>query len=256
MISIIRYILLTAARDFLFIGVLMAFVMAAAIAYFLGGTALVEQEQMTLSFMAGSGRMIIVVGLILFICFHIRRSFENKEIDVMLSRPISRLQFVIAYYIGFAMLGLFLLVPLFAALYGFTQAECMGLAMWSFSQTLETLMIVAFTLAAAMILRSAVSAAMLSLGFYFVARLMGFCVGVIKYHGDMPTVERLPMWLSEAILTCLSTVIPRLDLFSQTNWLVYGIADLDSLWIFPIQAAIYIPLLLVMAYWDVARKQF
>ena len=90
MFSNIRYVLLTATRDRLFIGLLVGILVAAYISSVLGSTAMLEPEQMTLSFTAASARVIIMIGIIVFIGFHMRNAFDAKEIDVLLSRPISR----------------------------------------------------------------------------------------------------------------------------------------------------------------------
>ena len=95
---IIRYILLTASRDWLFLGLMILIVIAAGISMFLGSTALSEQSLMQVAYISGSARLILIIGMILFICFHIRRSFDNREIEFNLSRPISRSKFVLAYF--------------------------------------------------------------------------------------------------------------------------------------------------------------
>jgi hypothetical protein len=73
----IRYILTTAMRDRLFIGLLLAVAAAAYISSVLGSTAMLEPQQMTLAFTAASSRLILMVGMIVFIVFHVRAAFEN-----------------------------------------------------------------------------------------------------------------------------------------------------------------------------------
>src|SRR5471030_2906314 len=108
MLTNIRYILITALRDWLFIGLLACVLCAAAISATLGNTAFLETQEMTITFAAGSARVILMVGLIVFVCFHIRSAFDTKEIDVIMSRPISRSNLVIAYWLGFAFVALLL----------------------------------------------------------------------------------------------------------------------------------------------------
>ena len=95
MLSNIRYVLLTAMRDRLFLGLLAGVLAAAYISGVLGSTAMLEPEQMTLSFTASSARVILMVGIIVFIGFHMRNAFDAREIDVLLSRPISRTSLVL-----------------------------------------------------------------------------------------------------------------------------------------------------------------
>ena len=77
---------------------LISFCIVASGLHFLGSNALSEEYQMQIAFIAGSTRLILAIGMILFICFHIRRSFENKEVDFIISRPISRVTFLFVFY--------------------------------------------------------------------------------------------------------------------------------------------------------------
>jgi hypothetical protein len=51
-------------------------------------------------------------------------------------------------------------------------------------------------------------------------------------------------------------LIPRLDLFCQTRWLIYGPDVGERFSLIPIQTAIFVPFLLAMAIFDLRRKQF
>ena len=42
---------------------------------------------MQVAYLSGSTRLILVIGMILFICFHIRRSFENREDTRVIDEP-------------------------------------------------------------------------------------------------------------------------------------------------------------------------
>lgn len=255
--TIIRYTLITAMRDWLFLGLFVLCATAIGLAIFLGSTALVEQSQMAMSYAAGATRFIVMVGLITFVCFHVRRSFENRELEVILSRPLSRASFVCAYWCGFALLGILVVVPLVVALAVLLPVNYMGLAFWGMSLMLETALVMAFTLLAALILRSAVSSVLASLGFYILSRMMGFFVAstakptylVVQQSFDFNSIVG-------ALLKTLSIVFPRLDLFGKSTWLVYGVQHHQDMWIFPVQSLVYIPFLLVVAVIDFRRKQF
>jgi ABC-type transport system involved in multi-copper enzyme maturation permease subunit len=258
MLSIIRFTLITALRDLLFIGLLAVTILAIYISSFLGNTALVEQEQMTLSYMAGSTRFILVIGLILFVCFHVRRAFDNKEIEVILSKPISRTRFIIAYWSGFALLSVLTTLPVAAFVSMFIKSNNSGLLLWGVSLILEGVMMVAFAMLSSLIMRSAVTSALSSLCFYFMSRMMGFFVATI-YNKPAPTAfsfDHILEWLSEQILIAVSTLLPRLDLFAKTKWLIYSAVTKEEIMVFVTQSLVYIPLLLLVAIFDFRRKQF
>jgi hypothetical protein len=50
-------------------------------------------------------------------------------------------------------------------------------------------------------------------------------------------------------------LLPRLDLFGKTEWLLYGF-DAHGVGIFLMQSAVYIPLLLMMGLYDFTRRNF
>lgn len=259
MLTTIRYILLTARRDWFFLGLVGAIALAASISYFLGGTALVEQGQMALTYMAGAARAIVNLGLVIFVCFHVRRAFENREIEVMLTRPISRTAFIFAYWAGFSVLALALNLLVIVMLGTILSPNIAGLVFWGASMILETLLVIAFALACSLILQSAVLSVMVTCGFYLIARMMGFFTAVMV---KAPLPEFGLSWVLRTAMETVSVVLPRLDLYGKTKWLVYGVDNDAALWIFQLvpiflmQSVVYIPLLLLMASFDFKRRQF
>ena len=254
MVTTIRYVLLTAIRDWLFVGLFIAICLAIGISTFLGNTALVEEGQMTTSYVAASVRVILVVGLITFVCFHVRRAFDNREIDVMISRPISREAFVFAYWLGFVLVALLLYIPVMAVMWVLLPVGLSGLVYWGISMLLEIALVLAFALFAALILRSAVSSVLFSFGFYLISRMMGFFLFIMDAPHIFNNVDL--NWVTGKLLVAISAILPRLDLFAKSKWLIYSIEnDMSYMWFVP-QTLIYVPLLLLAAVIDFKRKQF
>ncbi len=255
MLTTIRYILLTARRDWIFMGLAVALFAVFAVSSFLGGTSLVEQQQMTAVFVGSATRLVLIIGLILFVCFHVRRAFEHREVEFILTRPISRTRFVLSYWLGFFTVSLWLLLPLLGAMLLLLPGlHLAGLAWWGASLMLEIAVILAFALFVALILRSAVSAVLLCFGFYVMARMMGFFLYLLDKPYDLATLSFNA--LLHHIMTLLSALMPRLDLFGQTEWLIYGTVPVGDFRFVALQAAITIPLLLGMALLDFARRDF
>jgi ABC-type transport system involved in multi-copper enzyme maturation permease subunit len=252
MLTNVRYILITALRDWLFIGLLTGVAVAAGISATLGSTAFLEEKAMTLTFASGSSRLILMIGLIVFVCFHIRHAFDTKEIDVILSRPISRANLVAAYWLGFSFVGLMLVVPVVGIIGLIGVPNTAGYIGWGLSLLLEATLVVALALFSAFTMRSAVVSVLACMGFYALSRMMIFFVmtaQTMQMRGDQYIVMK-------HVLSAISAVVPRLDFFSKSEWLVYGFtADRD--WqLFAIQAAVFIPVLLLASIADFRRKQF
>lgn len=252
MLTNVRYILITALRDWLFIGLIAGVLCATAISATLGGTAFLEEKEMTITFAAGASRLILMIGIIVFVCFHIRNAFDTKEIDVILSRPISRANLVVAYWLGFSFVSFLLTLPVIGIIAIIKPPDWVGFGGWAASLLLETFLVVAIALFSAFTLRSAVTSVLACMGFYVLSRMMAFFI--VTVQSPMFTdMKFLPL---KYTLIAISTLVPRLDFFAKTEWLSYGFTTSQEWVVFVVQVAIFIPLLLLASIIDFKRKQF
>lgn len=254
MFSNIRYVLLTATRDRLFLGLLVGILIAAYISSVLGSTAMLEPEQMTLAFTAASARVIIMIGVIVFIGFHMRTAFDAREIDVLLSRPISRTTLVLSYWFGFAVVATLLVIPTVILIAIMGTLNQTGFLLWALSLLLESWLVVSIALFAALTIKSGVGTVLASLAIYALSRMMGFFLATTSsgvLFGDQK-INLGAQWIMKAI----ALVVPRLDLYAKSNWLIYGPKSYEDLQLFLIQAVVFIPLLIAASVIDFKRKQF
>lgn len=257
MIPVIRYVLLTASRDMLMLSLIAALAIAFGLGAFTGNASLSEEKQTAFVVFAGLARLTLALGMIVFVCFHVRRAFENREIEAFLSKPVSRASFIFGYWAGFALLPVIPAIIAGMMVY-LSGGNAAGTALWTASLIGEQWIIIGFATACAFILSSTAAAALACAVFYTVARLLGFFVTVIRDRleqgfGYTSNVEGA----SEFTLTALSMFLPRLDLYAKTSWTVYGLDGIGAeAYFFPVQTAIYVPLLLFMALYDFRRRQF
>ncbi len=251
--SILKYILLAGIRDRLYIGLFVTLVASFSLSIFLGSTSFVEAQQTTSAYIAGSSRAILAIGMILFVCLSVARAFENKEVEFIISKSISREQFILSYIAGFFLAAFLIFIPLVIAILVVTQANKFGLLIWSASLLSELMIVISFSLLASLILKNSFSAIMASFGFYMISRLMGVFVLAINLPQDIAQAKTQSLGFG---LKLLSALFPRLDLFTQSEWLSYGVANGENLKIIFIQALIYIPLMIFMAFHDFKKKQF
>lgn len=252
MLTNIRYVLITALRDWLFVGLFTGILFATGVSAVLGSTAFLEEKEMTITFASASSRLIVMVGLIVFVCFHIRTAFETKEIDVILSRPISRANLVVAYWLGFSFVALLLAIPVVAVLGLIGAGSLAGYGGWAASLLMESMLVVGMALFAAFAMRSAVTAVLTCMGFYVLSRMMEFFV----LTAESTAAQGVEYWLMGHVLSIVATVVPRLDLFGKSQWLVYGFDATRDWLVFIAQTAVYVPLLLLATIADFRRKQF
>lgn len=251
---ILKYILKTAIRDRFFLGIAFAMIFAFSISSMISYSTVSEQTQMQVVVFASSVRLILTCGMVLFICFHIHKSFDNKEIQFILAKNISRYKFIFSYWISFAIISLLLIIPLNIVILYFCEVNFNGAFQWITSIILEILIINTFAIISSLIIKSSVISVFGTIGFYIVSRLMGFFLQDIVFLNNGELAENVSNF-SFISMEYISSIFPRLDLFGQTKWLIYG-NDLKIFKIIVIQSIIYIPIMLLTAFYDFRKKEF
>lgn len=254
MFSNIRYVLLTAMRDRLFVGLLIGIGLAAYISSVLGSTAMLETQQMTLSFTAASARVIIMIGIIVFIGFHMRNAFDAREIDVLLSRPISRATLVLSYWCGFCAVATCLVVPTILLMWKVGTLNHTGFMIWSVSLLLESWLVASIALFASLTIKSGVGTVLASLAIYTLSRMMGFFLSATA-AGSAFKEHKINVG-ADWLMSSISLIVPRLDFFAKSKWLIYGAHSYEEATLFLIQGAVFIPILIAASIFDFKRKQF
>jgi hypothetical protein len=246
----IRLILLTALRDRLFVSVICLELIVLAISLYLGNALIFEAQATALTIAAGAARLGIVFGVTVFAAFHVERLYGTREIEAILSRTVSRGRFMLSYWIALVIAATLLALPIlvFAAVF---HLSAQGAIWWSATLILECCIVLAFALFASIILERAIPAIFATAGFYLLARLLNFLSGITS-HGQQSGANEVANPLFETI----ALLAPRLDLFAQTRWLVYGPEAGEALFWLPLQTVIYVPLLLLAADIDLRRKEF
>jgi len=222
-----------------------------AIAILVGGSAVSEQQQTAAIYAAGAARVVVVLGVIVFAAIHIERLIETREIEAILSHAISRSKFLIGYWLGLSLVVASIIAPV-GALVAWLAIERMGALLWTASMLMEGLIVVAFAMFAGLTFARSVPTVFATVGFYALARSLGFLTGITSsvYRSQTGTNEVLNPYID-----FLALVLPRLDLFSQSAWLIYDLEPV-LIWILPVQTLLYVALLLFAADFDLRRRRF
>jgi hypothetical protein len=249
---LITHALKAAIRDKMILALVLALAVSSSLSVFMGSVAVIEQDQFSIVFAASGIRLAVVFGLILFVVFYIRRSFDAKDIEFLLCRPLTRFQFLLSYALSFILLALIMTVAQGVCLYVLgANIFAEGQLLWLASIAAENIIMVGVALFFSMIMSSAATASMACLGFYTLTRMMGHILGVIDSDLAFPGSEILSY-----IMQAISIVMPRLDLMGQSSWLIYGVGEgIDLAFVF-IQAAIFSIFIFLAAAIDLVRRQF
>ncbi len=248
---LIKYVLMAALRDKLIISLLVLLALGCSLAVFMGSSAVIEPDKFTIVFAAGGLRFTGVLGLVLFVVFFVRRSFDGKDVEFILSRPVSRAAFLLSYAAAFSILALILSFMIGLCVYAVgPHLFGSGHLIWLASIIVENIIMVTAALFFSMYLGSAASAAMATMAFYVLGRMMGQLLGIVD---SGLVVDTGPMAMAVQLV---SIVTPRLDLLGQTSWLVYGSADGVGIWFVAFQGLLFCSLLLLAALLDFVKRQF
>lgn len=268
---LVKFVLTAAMRDRLVLTMLLMIALATGMSVFLGASSVTEQESFALVFGAGGLRFLGVIGVVLFCCFYMRRSFETKEVEFLLSRPVSRITFLLSHTLAFMVLaaGVAVLTCLAVSVLGRPNAG--GLMVWGLSIGVENILMAATAMFFSIVLSSAAGAALAALGFYVLCRLIGMLLGIAA----LPA-ENMVFAVLNNVMDMISIIVPRLDLMGQTSWLVYGVegaggillterAGVYAHWLLATlgpagfvagQGVVFLLLLLAATMYDFSRRQF
>ncbi|MBI1301033.1 MAG: hypothetical protein GC137_05150 [Alphaproteobacteria bacterium] len=250
-LPLVKYVLMAAVRDRLILSMIVVLLISSSLAVFLGSAAVIEKDQFTVVFVGSSLRLISILGLILFVIFFVRRSFDNKDIEFLLSRPVSRLSIIFSYSMGCMLLAFFMSAAV--ALNVIAVAPHLvgeGHVYWIFSVMVESVIMVNIALFFAMYISSAATASLISLCVYILGRMMGQFLGIVD--SDLVDSYGIYAMATQAV----SVITPRLDLLGQTSWLIYGVEGGISLPMLFLQAIIFSFLVLMASAYDFSKRQF
>lgn len=248
--GIISQILYASKRDALFIGTTLLIICCATVSCFLGSNALVEAQEAKIAYTAGFSRVAVILGFIIFVIFYVKRLFENREIEVILSHALSRTQILISLFVGFTAILATLIVPVFALLL-LLKVNIINALLWSASVFCEGLIVLVFSLCCSLMIRSQVYSLVIGFLFYLIGRSIGTFVAYLTLSAQATIYD-----IGCSILKVISVCIPRLDLFGKTSWLLYGDYTVSSVGLFVAQTIIFCGLFLCAAIVDFKKKEF
>ena len=223
------------------------------IAQFLAQVAITETALIRVTVLAAVYRLAAVFILASFVVSSVQREFADQGVALTLAHPVARSSFCLGKLAGFAVCAV-LLAFLFAfALVAGPAADISRAALWGASLAAELAIVAAMALFCALTLASSTGAFAAVLGFYLLSR----SVGALQLIAASPLAEEdsvLQVLLNHS-LDILSLLLPRLDLFTSSEWLQGSAPSNGVLAIVFGQAALYVALLALAALFDFYRRE-
>ena len=225
-----------------------------SLAVFVGELALNERLPLVLSMVAPLARLLAVMLVTLLTVSAVVREFSERSIMLMLAAPISRSTWLLGKGLGFVAISVVSAFVCAAPIWLLSP----GLAsvVWTVSLALELCLVASGSLLLACVLRQVPIAILAMLGLYAMSRVLGVLL-LLAERAPLSTVTSnsastsfFDTPLEIGFFGFLELILPRLDLFTQTQWLLNDLPS-KAVNIGLIQALIYGSLL-----WAAARIDF
>ena len=251
-LPIARYTLLEALRNRLFWLGLILVAAGLILTQFLQQVALTESNQIQTALLAAVLRVGAVFMLAGFVITSMVREFNDKVMELILSRPLERSSYFFGKLAGYASIALAL--ALIASLPLALFAPARQVALWGLSLACELLIVTSFALFCVLSLTQVMSALAAVAGFYLLSRSVSALQ--IMAANPLSDVQSLGQQLVNFIIDAIAFFLPGLDRMTQTGWLIYGTPTSAEILGVLAQTAVYVLLLCGAALFDLQRKNF
>lgn len=251
--TIARYTVLEAVRTRLPLLTLVVVGALLAASFFVREIAITESARFQTAFYAATVRVAVVFIAALYAIASVAREFQDKGLDVALALDLPRSHYIVGKLAGFVAVGAALAVAVSLPLIALAGWE--ATAAWAASLAFELAVMVALSLFCVVTFNQLMPAASLVVAFYLFARALT----AIRLISANPIADadalshRVMAWLVEG----LALVVPALDDWTRTAWLVTGPApSFAALAGIGLHSVVFMTVLAAAAAFDMHRRNF
>lgn len=250
--TLARYTVLEAVRTRLPLMTLAAIGVMLAASFFIREIAISESARFQTAFYAAAMRFAAVFIAALYVVASIAREFQDKGLDVALALDLPRSHYIVGKLGGFLAIAAALAAAVSLPLIPLAGFEAS--AAWSLSLAFELALVVGFSLFCVITFNQVMPALAVAMAFYLFARALTAVrlIGENPIAGAQTLSHQAMTWLVEA----LALVIPALDGWTRTAWLV----DRSDAWAplagIALHSALFVSIVAAAAVFDMHRKNF
>jgi ABC-type transport system involved in multi-copper enzyme maturation permease subunit len=250
--TIARYTVLEAVRTRLPLLTLVCIAVLVGASFFVREIAIAESTRFQAAFYAAAVRFAVIFIAALYAVASIAREFQDKGLDMMLALDLPRSHYIVGKLAGFIAIGAALAVAVALPLIGLSSVG--AVATWSASLALEIAVVVAFGVFCAVTFNQLMPAMSVVMAFYLFARALTAMrlIGANPIAGAQTWSHQIMKWLVEG----LSLVVPAVDEWTRTAWLVDGGAAWTALPPIALHSALFVTVVATAAMFDMHRKNF
>ena len=250
MLVIARFTALETARSRLAWLVAGATIAGCAFALFAGELAIIEARGFRAGLLGAWLRSCAVLTAAAYVVASMVREFDDNGMELMLSAPAPRGTYYAGKLTGFA--GVAVLWTLVGGCALVWHAPPAQVGIWAASLGLEVLLVVAMSLACVLSLSRVTSALGAVMGFYVLSRAIAALQ--LMAHEPLAVHATVSQRFVRGFVDALAFVLPDLDRFTESSWLIHGDGTMADLGFAAAQTAIYLGVLAAVALFDLYRK--
>lgn len=252
LLTTLRFSLLDLRRSRWLAMVAASIAIALGAGVFAGQLGLTEQQRIAIAIAAPLARILAVLVVIVLIVATLAREASERSRQLALSAAISREAWIVAKWSSFiVMAGVTALACGVAiGLLAPDSSNAQAALSWTASLALELSVVASIALTVSLAIPQVAAATLATLAIYTASRVIGVILLLdSRSSSDAPALGALIDWP----LQMLGLLLPRLDLFARTDWLIG--APVEALGAQAVQAAIYCALMLAVASFDFCRQE-
>lgn len=250
--TIARYALLEALRTRLPGLVLVVLLAVLGASFFVETISVTEGARLQTGFYAAGARLAGVFIAGIFVLVSVTREFDDKGMDVLLALDLPRSHYILGKLAGF--IAIAALIAIATSLPLAWLASPQAALQWMLSLGLELAIVVALAMFCIITFNQLVPAASFVLAFYLFARALT-AIRLMSAH-PLAGADTLSHDAIRFLVEAMALVMPALDAWTQTAWLVNEPAPWPFMLQLAGQSALYVALLAAATMFDFHRKNF
>lgn len=247
--TIAYYTLLEALRNRLLWLIAVVALIGVGLSGFLNELALTESLQIQAALVASFARFSAVFLLATFVVTSMVREFSDKGLELILALPLPRAAYLFGKLLGFGAIAVCPAVLFGALMLLFSPVS--QVTLWTTSLLCELWLVAAFSLLCVLTFNQVMTALSAVMAFYVAAR----SIAAFQLIGHAPlSATTASHHVINLVLDMTSAVLPRLDEFTRTDWLLYHTGTWSNLPSIFGQSIIFLALIAGAALFDLYRK--
>ena len=250
--TISYFTVLEAIRNKLFIFTVIFIIAMFGISGFIGELAITETSQLQSAVLGFVLRLMCIFIVSLFVITSTVREFDDKGFELLLSLSMPRWSYYLGKILGFSFLSLIVTVLIILPLFAYSGIT--PVLYWGCSLFCELLIMVSAGLFCLFTFGNITISFTVVTVFYLLARTMS----AIKLISQNPILSETSYYqeFMKYLVEGISVFLPNFNIFTRSEWLIYGHVDPGLLIPIAGQTLIYVFLLSCASLFDLYRKNF